>query len=294
VHSHRRSHWLPLVVSVLLSMPNLVRAQTWSLSLDFSSVNNPGGVWTYGSKTTLDGPLDLYTNNTTIPINYNTQQLAGWAFSTTDVVPCVLKNISSADWVFDGTANGGGRGILKPGDVLLHPSSLSGRFSVARWTAPKSGRYRMSAQFARFENVQGGNSSYSVLSNGTPLAGGSGMLVGFGGSDSFATYFSGPLNLRQGDAIEFAVGFGTDGTSDADGTTVRASFSFTARPAPAANLPVRPTPARTTVTRTAPSHRVAIRHPAAKPVTRTPARRTTPAASAPVKRIHNKKIAPKP
>src|ERR1043165_7878546 len=119
MYSLRHSLWLLLVLAAFLFVPDLAGAGTWSLSADFSSVNNPNGVWAYGSKTTLNGPLDLYTDNTTVPTHYNTNQLAGWAFDASVAIPYVLKNVSNSDWDFDGTSGGGGPATLKPGEVLL-------------------------------------------------------------------------------------------------------------------------------------------------------------------------------
>lgn len=198
-----------------------INAQTWNLATDFSATNNPNGVWSYGAKeATLSADLILYTDTTAIPAHYGTQQLAGWTNPATGIIPYVAKNTSAQDWNYDGTSEGGGPAVLHPQEVLLHPSSFGNRYSVVRWTAPRAGRYAVSALFRRFENKAGVNSSYAVLQNGVALPEGSGILTDFDTPDSSVNYTNASIALNEGDVLEFAVGIGTDGTSNTDGTTL--------------------------------------------------------------------------
>lgn len=206
----------------LLWATGSVRAQTWDVSRDFTVAGNPNGPWAYGSVGDRHAAIDLYDDTAAVPAAYNTSQLAGWSSPALGVAPYVLKNVSVTDWNYDGTSVGGGPAVLKPGQVLLHPSSLVNRYTIVRWTAPRSGIFVTSATFTRFEQAQGYNSDYAVLMNGVDLAGATGILTGFGNPDSTATYTSPELVLNTGDTISFAVGYGTDGTHNTDGNTLDA------------------------------------------------------------------------
>jgi hypothetical protein len=225
-----------LLCASVLGLATNAAAQEWDLSHDFSTIANPTGVWSFGSKTALSAGLDLYTDTARIPAHYGTSQLAGWSDPRLDIIPYVLKNVSGSDWVYDGRAVGGGLAILPSQDVLLHPSSLSDRFSVVQWTAPTDGLFSLDAEFQRFEQVEGMNSNYFVLKDGLLLPGGSGLLVGFNNPASKAHYTDSSLFLNAGETIDFAVGYGLDGTSNTDGTILQATI----RSVPAAPEPGSP------------------------------------------------------
>jgi hypothetical protein len=198
-------------------------AQVWDLSRDFSGTINPNGPWAFGSSADAHTAIELYTSNTAVPAQYATTQLFGWSDPNIGVTPYVAKNISATNWNYDGTGAGGGPAVLKPGEVLLHPSSNPQRFTVVRWTAPRAGIFRVRATFTRFEDKPAFNSDYFVMKNGVDLPGGTGLLTGFGAPDSTATFVSGELALNMGDTISFAVGIGSDGTSNTDGNTLSAT-----------------------------------------------------------------------
>lgn len=190
---------------VILSAVAPACAGTWDLAADFSVAANPNGAWSYGSEPSLDGPLLLYSDAGDVPAHYGTTQLAGWNTPVWGPPPFVLKNVSKESWYYDGRPVRGGVGVLGPGQVLMHPLSSANRMSVARWTAPASGTFLVSASFHRFEEVEGPNSTWAIVDNGIPVPGGKGVLVGFSGTQSGATYASPALVLHGGDAIDFAV-----------------------------------------------------------------------------------------
>lgn len=181
-------------------------AASWDSSLDFSSAQNPSGVWTYGSLTTIGSALSPYSNNTAVSTHYNGAGypgVNGWSESSIGF-PFVARNDSSrtilpAEWL--------------PGRVVAHP--FGSKFSAIRWTAPHSMKdLEVSAHFRRIEGP-GSNSSCHVILNGTVL--GEQSLAGAAGSANFTV----SLDVEEGDTLDFVVGPGIDGSSNTDGTEVR-------------------------------------------------------------------------
>jgi hypothetical protein len=84
----------------------------WDANTDFSSTQNPCGVWTYGYTATLgSSPLTVYSSRDSIY----------W------IDPNNVTTYDPTAWQQNGSFN-------------LHPGPL-GEYSTARWTAPRDGMY---------------------------------------------------------------------------------------------------------------------------------------------------------
>src|SRR5262245_11536047 len=84
---HRLVAILGLICASLCGLATRAAAQNWDLSRDFSTSANPTGVWSYGSKTSLNAGLNLYADTARTPAHYGTSQLAGWTDPTLAIVP---------------------------------------------------------------------------------------------------------------------------------------------------------------------------------------------------------------
>lgn len=96
---------------------------------DFSGTANPNGVWSYGWM-----PTDLSLFNA-FTASLEADWYAVWCWSGCANTPAITKNVS------DKTYYG-----IPVGKVSLHPGP-GYEASVLRWTAPFTGRFRVSGQF---------------------------------------------------------------------------------------------------------------------------------------------------
>ena len=92
-----------MVLANVLTLAGL--AAVYDLSNDFSPTSNPNGVWTFGSKPTLDGPLSAFGVRGLNPFQY-------WQLVPSQE-PTIYRN---------GTPNtitiAGGQGVFPPGTVF--------------------------------------------------------------------------------------------------------------------------------------------------------------------------------
>jgi hypothetical protein len=106
-----------------------------------------------------------------------------------------------------------------PRQVCLHPGE-KGEFSVARWTAPASGRCKVKATFTGLPKSPATTDAH-VLHRGRSLFQG---LLNIGGQPNAASY-SGTIEVAQGDTIDFVVGFGNQ-SYGSDTTGLEASVQY--------------------------------------------------------------------
>ncbi|HXJ86842.1 MAG TPA: hypothetical protein VMS18_08515 [Candidatus Binatia bacterium] len=162
---------------------------------DFSTTMNPAGTWTYGYTSHLGSPFFAYTTSGTT----TSSNEIGWfgplpASADAPGFPLVVVSQS---------------GQPKNLDMLPGPG---GEYSVVRWTAPSAGLWDVSGEF----DGQGSTSSdVHVLSNER-------CLFSRNVNNADAQVFALTLSLHAGDRVDFAVGFGLDGSPDSDNTRLRA------------------------------------------------------------------------
>src|SRR5207247_1636704 len=131
-----------------------VHAQTYDVSRQFDTVNNPAGTggWSYGSEPSVGGTFTLLSFQYTD--NYGDQ---GWAGDST-LYPDVEKNTSGHDIDF------GGGNVGPANAVTMAASTASALASVVRWTVPVAGVYTVDVSFTNFWNNLG-NPDVFVLHN---------------------------------------------------------------------------------------------------------------------------------
>lgn len=189
----------------------MLRAQTtWSLAGDFSADGAISGAWRYGSTSTPadTGSFALYVNSS------NMGPVQTW--TTVSTFPSINYNTSSSVEQF-GT-------VLWPANSIIQHPGPAGEYAVARWTAPVTGSYAISATFSNGD-VQGATSGVFVFRNGATLASGQVDL-----STPFA-YSTSSLALTAGDLIDFAVNYGPNFTYGFDSTVTAATIAAIPEPA---------------------------------------------------------------
>ena len=190
----------------------------YDAAADFSVSMNPAreGTWSYGWESKLRSELNLYTQH--YDLLYWGSRVIGWSRSGEGpqhgdyCCPFIALNVS-------------GRTItpqpLEPIDTFIPPGQLwfhpgpRGEYSIIRWICPSPGHYRVTV---RFDALGPATADVHVLKNDTVL--GEEEL----GRDGFAYDFSfESLEIRANDRLDFAVGYGSDHTYEADitGLSVR-------------------------------------------------------------------------
>jgi hypothetical protein len=206
------------VVVMLLAM--VAQAQTtFDLSTDFSLRDNPNKVWQYGYSATnsLDPDqfrLDKYSDAGSPICFWHPEASSG---PGPGYYPYVAYNTTKQSQAWP-SPNGW---VVRGGEVAMEASN-SGQYSLVRFVAPAAGTYKISAQF---EGVHvWSTTDVHVLHNGTSLF--DADIDGYGGDPAFrkvegaspTAAYSGQLEMKTGDTVTFAVGYGKNKTNSGDTT----------------------------------------------------------------------------
>jgi hypothetical protein len=126
-----------LLLAVTASIPILSQTETDAAVADFSSIQNPNGVWSYGYSASLGAPLFLFTAPVTI-----SPGIVKWGTPGQDPSLDVGRNTTGVDVL------GAPATFYWPKDMLhMHPSS-SGQYAVVRWTALRTGTFNIQGTVA--------------------------------------------------------------------------------------------------------------------------------------------------
>ncbi len=172
-----------LCVVLFAGIGQVEGAITYNARQDFSEVDNPNGVWSYGYSYTLGGSMEVYPDYLTDYTGESTWRDDN--LNDTHDIP----NISERDVTFWGFT-------LGPDDLIIHPGPDS-EYSIIRWTAPDDGTVDVEAGFA---GIHFGNTEVFVYHNADMLY--DAALYGY----AVATPFNDNLSVNAGDTIDFAVG----------------------------------------------------------------------------------------
>jgi hypothetical protein len=211
-NSRRIKMWMAfcrIVVLAFLSSMYVAQATTFDVAADFSTTNNPNGVWSYGWSSTLTSSFNRYPNHG----KFDPYPIDVWAGSNFPYSPNVSHNGTGS--VVDSHPTI----IWQPGQFSLHPGD-NGEYSYARWTAPEAGIFDIVAMFTGIDKF-GTTTDVHVLHNGTSLPDGVGSVNGFGDTWSFST----TVSVVKDDTIDFAVGYGTNQHHTYDTTALSATIT---------------------------------------------------------------------
>jgi hypothetical protein len=206
----------------------VLAGQVYDLAADFSLASNPNGVWSYGYETTLGSQLNLY-NGAASGFD-GTPGLEAWYSATfpptPNVPPATVYNSTASD-----VRPNFGTVIIPAHSVSFHPGPTD-YFSVIRWTAPTTGLFNLDVAFRGDDFFFPTTTDVHVLLNSRSLF--SADVLAFGPGPSFSDI----LSVKAGDRIDFAVGFGPDGSYTGDSTGISATLTAVPEPGSALLLSV--------------------------------------------------------
>lgn len=202
-------------------------AKVFDVSAEFSMERNPNHVWQYGYSAAhglepADFRLDEFKNGK-VPIGF-------WHPASNHgpgpgYYPYVAYNRSKKTEY--GSSNGW---AARAGQVAMEGSN-SGQYSLVRFITPANGTYEVSAHF---EGIHFGLSTTDVhvMHNHESLF--DADIEGYGGDPAFhriegahpTADYSGTLQLRAHDTIDFAVGYGKNKTHFGDTTGLFAEIKL--------------------------------------------------------------------
>ena len=175
-------------------------AADFSLSREFSALNNPSGAWTFGWKGGPAGAFGLLTQTAAATAD-NGVPVHGWVLAGVGQ-PAVYCNDSTGTGV-----GAGGQFVMPPGAVWVHPGP-GGRpenFGTVRFTAPSNFNYQISAAV---QSIYDG-----------PLSDDNEFRVAVNHIETFArflapnvgTSYLAVVTLNAGETVDFLVGRGANG-----------------------------------------------------------------------------------
>ncbi len=195
-----------LLCLMVIAFPHAALAD--DASADFSTSNDPNGVWSYGWSTTLGSAFTLDASNTTAA--YGLTGLGGWfAGVSPEGVPSVLRNNTASPITL------GSFTTYQPGQLALNMNGS--QYSIVRWTAPSTGQFSITATFSGLSSI-GDTSDVHVQTNGVSV------FDSFVNGSPSPTNYSATLTLVLGEHIDFAVGFGSNGNDHEDTTGLDATI----------------------------------------------------------------------
>jgi len=197
-------------------VPPIPAPGTYDITRDFDKANNPSGVWSFGWKPTVTGLLTLFTDGHAVP-SQEGYMMDTW--SAGNGAAEVQHNGTAFTMTTDGSA-----GVFPPGTVIMNPgselNSIADNFSVIRFTAPSNGNYQVDAAVHTYlDGTISGDTDFHVVKGLNELFGQ--FIPGNGG-----TSFSQPVNLAQGESLDFLCGLGADGRQYASGLKIACQITF--------------------------------------------------------------------
>jgi len=184
----------------------------WDVALNFSSTNNPNGVWSYGWTESLREPFVLSRDHRV----WN--GLDSWLANrfTSEGHPSVHYNASGRRIITDNRAL-----QSEPGQFSLHPG-YAGEYALVRWTAPEACNISIASVFTGLAAAGPTTTDVHILHNNQSIF--DNFVEGFG-YDS-AVGFDTNLAVFQDDTIDFAVGFGRNRSYSYDSTGLAATIAL--------------------------------------------------------------------
>ncbi len=188
----------PAIAVILASCALLAAMPKEGLAFDaaseFSASVNPNGVWSYGWSTNLGSAFQLYT---TTDVENGFDRWTGNL--SLDGHPSVYHNGTGSTITVPSTLQ-----TLQAGQLAEHPGS-GGQYALVRWTAPTAGNFSITTSFFGVDQ-NGASVDVHVLRNSIAIF--NGTVTGFNVPTSFFTN----IVVGAGDTIDFAVGYGSNGT----------------------------------------------------------------------------------
>jgi hypothetical protein len=196
-------------VLFLLALPVATNAAVYDLTADFSTVQNPNCVWSYGWTESRGSTFNLVTDAQEISASYGT--VRGWIPYGGFYPGLLSPGTAVTDWDPPGE-------FIPAGTVSFHPGPLN-QNSVIRWTAPSAGTSTIQGWF-RGNNYHGPTTTDVAI-----LHGATEIFTGEINSYNVPLNFSLTVQVNAGDTIDFTVGFGSNGNYFGDATGISATIT---------------------------------------------------------------------
>ncbi|GET36955.1 hypothetical protein [Microseira wollei] len=207
IPAHRDRDWK---FGTLRALMIKIASQSGDVAADFSSTNNPNGVWSYGWAESLRSPFILSRNPRV------REGLDSWCGNRApDGNPGVYHNATGIPIVLGTTTR------FEPGQLALHPGP-AGEYGLVRWTALEAGNISLASVFTGLNFVGPTTTDVHILHKNQSIF--DNFVEGFG--DSSAARFDTNLAVLQGDTIDFAVGFGRNRTYYHDTTGLAVTIAL--------------------------------------------------------------------
>ncbi len=189
-------------------------ATLYDVAADFSTQQNPNGVWSYGYETNLGGAFTLlgyrkdFWSDNGVPIT-------SWHVGLNEA-PAIAQALGP------GTAiSAGGQFVAVPGTLWFGPG-LNGsekNYGVIRFTALQAGQYSLETVVRpAFDGSYSGDCDFHILKNGSEVFGA--FLP-----PRTATNQSDVLELAAGDTVDYIIGRGADGLNDGNALKLEATLA---------------------------------------------------------------------
>jgi hypothetical protein len=185
----------------------------------FTIANNPSGNWSYGFITSLGTSFIRYGSTTTVESTLQVWN-SGPVASSNALAPSVFSSAALVDKIYQGSFK------MSPGQLGFYPGT-TGEWSIIRWIAPRLGMYAIDA---RFTGLSGANdAAVSTTSIDLQINGAISVskTMNTNGGPNVVVYGAPAQSFKQGDTVDFMVGYGTDGNATDD--PVGADITFIAQ-----------------------------------------------------------------
>src|SRR6267378_7189225 len=133
--NHARAVGACIILGCMLGLASSGSGAVYKCAADFSTVSNPNGVWSYGSKPSLTGALTLYTSNSS-----SIAGMSAWVTGSYPADPPYVAHNDLTSPICYLTF------CVPKKSLHLHPAA-NGDFDVVRFTAPKTGVYKIMKGF---------------------------------------------------------------------------------------------------------------------------------------------------
>ncbi|MHB9038270.1 MAG: beta-galactosidase [Armatimonadota bacterium] len=189
---------------------------SWDVGADFAILSNPTGAWSYGYTGSQQGDNYSVTLYDRMVQNEGGAPIDKWRRSSDPSEPCVWHNNSGVPY---------NHGVLTTpaAGIGMHPGphiwGTWGDVSIARWTAPYAGAFKVAATWSDLWNGGGATTDVHLRFNRASLFDGQ---VWQGAGCSTTKY----MNCFKGDTIDFTTGVGSDGDYGCDTVGLDAKISL--------------------------------------------------------------------
>lgn len=183
---------------------------TYNLSADYSTNQNPSGVWAHGYLTNITSKFVQFSNLQRVDYGNGAAEMR-WN-RVADSLPEVVK------FYFNTGTSDGGQGVYPPGTVLIFGGSAntSADYGAIRFTAPTGGVYSVTVGVTNYLNgASSGDTDFHVRING-------GAFLSNALPATVATSYTFTTNLSAGGTIDFASGRGADNNLSGSGLKIGA------------------------------------------------------------------------